>query len=482
MQTIFYRVWRIIYCLTTVSKNKYDSAMSTNGIKGFLSPQLFIIGSVSMPIIIGTILLMLPCSSRTGQGTDVLTAFFTATSAMCVTGLTLVNTGSYFSHFGQGVILVLFQVGGLGFMTMAMAFLIIAGRRLSLRSETALTFSMGLQDVHQIKRFLIRTVILALGIELFAAVILALRLMLRGDLSAGRAFYHGVFHSVSAFCNAGFTLYHDSFTGLRNDKVILITVIGLIVLGGIGFLVLSEFYYKWRGLRKNHIPLSLHSRTVMAGTIFLIVAGWGGFTLLEWGNTLAPLETSDKLTCALFQTVSGRTAGLHVVDLAQTNPATNFMMMVLMFIGGAPGSAAGGVKVTTAVVLIFTALAMIRNQRNIVILGRTISPGVVGAALSVFLLGLIVVLSFFGLLLITEQNNLSTVKFTYDALLFDAFSAFGTVGLTTGTVPLLTVAGKLIIIACMFIGRVGPLTLALFIGMKDQRELIRYPQEDVIIG
>jgi len=156
--------------------------------------------------------------------------------------------------------------------------------------------------------------------------------------------------------------------------------------------------------------------------------------------------------------------------------------MVLMFIGGAPGSAAGGVKVTTAVVLVFTALAMIRNRRNIVILGRTLSPGVVGAALSVFIIGLIVVLGLFGLLLITEQNNLSVGRFTFYALLFDTFSAFGTVGLTTGTVPLLTAAGKMIIIACMFIGRVGPLTLALFIGMKDQRELIRYPQEDVIIG
>ncbi|MDO9541776.1 MAG: potassium transporter TrkG [Kiritimatiellia bacterium] len=447
-----------------------------------MSPQLFIVSSMGMAIIIGAVLLMLPWASRTGQWTDALTALFTATSAMCVTGHTLVETGSYFSHFGQGVILVLFQIGGLGFMTMAMAFLIIAGRRLSLRNETAIIFSMGMRDAHEIKRFLIRTVLLALVIELIAAVVLALCLVTQYDFSAGQAFYHGLFHSVSAFCNAGFSLYHDSLIGLRNNRVFLFTVMGLIVLGGIGFLVLSELYYKWRERRRKHVILSLHSRMVIAGTLFLIIAGWIGFAVLEWGNTLAPLEPTDKLICALFQSVTPRTAGFNVVDMAQTSPATRFMTIALMFIGGSPGSAAGGIKVTTAVVLVFTALAMIRNRRNIVILGRTVSAGVVGAALSVFIIGLIVVLGLFGLLLVTEQNSLSAGRFTFDALLFDTISAFGTVGLTTGIVPLLTAAGKLIIIACMFIGRVGPLTLALFIGMREERELIKYPEEDVIIG
>lgn len=456
--------------------------MSVNGIKGFLSPQLFIIGSVSMPIIIGSALLMLPWASRTGQWTDALTAFFMATSAMCVTGHTIVDPGSYFSHFGQGVILILFQIGGLGFMTMAMAFLIIAGRRLSLRSETALTFSMGMRDAHQIKRFLLRTVLLALGIELIAAVILSLRLMARCALPVERAFYHGIFHSVSAFCNAGFSLYPDGFIGVRGDKVFLFTVIFLIVLGGIGFLVLSEFYYKLRGLRKKHMILSLHSRMVVSGTIFLIIAGWIGFAFLEWRNTLAALASSDKLVCALFQSVTARTSGFNVVDMAQTHPASRFMTMVLMFIGGSPGSTAGGIKTTTAIVLIFTSMAMLRNQRDIVILGRTVSSGVAGAALAVFLVSLLIVAGLFGVLLLTEQSNLMTGRFNFDCLLFDAVSAFGTVGLSTGTMPLLSSAGKIIIIILMFIGRVGPLTLALFIGMKEQRDLIKYPHEDVIIG
>jgi len=457
--------------------------VTINGLKKFLiSPHLIIIGSVGIPIVIGAILLMLPCASRAGQWTDALTALFMATSSMCVTGHTLVDPGSYFSHFGQVVMLVLVQVGGLGFMTMAMTFLIIAGHRLSLRNETAITFSMGMRDAHQIRRFLLRVIVLSLVLELGGAFILALRLMVERGFPAARAFYHGVFHSVCAFCNAGFSLYPDNLIGLRNDKIFLLTIIFLIVLGGIGFLVLSEFYYEWRALRKKHMILSLHSRMVVAGTIFLVIAGWIGFAVLEWGNTLAALSFSDKLGCALFQSVTARTAGFNVVDMAQTHSSARFMTVVLMFIGGSPGSTAGGIKTTTAIVLVFTAIAMLRNQRNIVILGRTISSGVVGVALAVFLVSLLIVVGLFGLLLLTEQSSLMTGRFTFDCLLFDAVSAFGTVGLSAGTVTLLSSAGKIIMIILMFIGRVGPLTLALFIGMKEQRDLIRYPQEDIIIG
>jgi trk system potassium uptake protein TrkH len=270
--------------------------------------------------------------------------------------------------------------------------------------------------------------------------------------------------------------------GLRDDKIFLLTIIFLIVLGGVGFLVLSEFYYEWRMRRKKQLILSLHSRMVVSGTVFLIIAGWIGFAALEWGNTLASLTSSDKLSCALFQSVTPRTAGFNVVDMAQVHPVTRFMTVALMFIGGSPGSTAGGIKTTTAIVLIFTALAMIRNRRDIVVLGRTISSGVVGTALSVFLVSVLIVTGLFGLLLITEKSSLMAGKFTFDCLLFDAVSAFGTVGLSAGTVNLLSAAGKLILIAYMFIGRVGPLTLALFIGMKEQKYLIRYPEEDVIIG
>lgn len=456
--------------------------MTASGIKGHLKPQLIIIGAIGLPIIIGTVLLMLPLSSRGGQWTGPLTALFTAASAMCVTGHSVVDIGSYFSLFGQWVILILVQIGGLGFMTMAMALLIIAGRRLSLRNETALALSMGMQDAHQIKHFLARTIALSLILELGAACLLALRLMIQRDLSVAQAFYHGLFHAVCAFCNAGFSLYPDNLIGLRNDKIFLFIIIALIVLGGVGFLVLSEFYFRWREGRKKHTMLSLHSRMVTSATLFLIVAGWLGFAILEWGNSLAALSTPDKLVCALFQSVTPRTAGFNVVDMTQASAATRFMTVGLMFIGGSPGSTAGGIKTTTAVVLVFTALAIIRNRRDIPILKRTISSGVVGEALAVFLISLLIVVSLFGLLLVMEQNSLNTGKITFDALLFDAVSAFGTVGLTTGIIPLLTAAGKMMIIILMFIGRVGPLTIALFIGMRECRDLVRYPEEDVIIG
>jgi len=456
--------------------------MYVKSIKRLFNPQLIVIVSVGIPIMLGTVLLMLPCSSRTGQWTDALTALFMATSAMCVTGHTLMDVGTYFSHFGQLVLLVLVQIGGLGFMTMAMALLIIAGQRFSLRNETALAFSMGMSDSREIKRFLLRAVLISLVLELAGMLIIAVCLMAEGDFPAVRAFYHGLFHSVCAFCNAGFSLFPDNLIAVRTNKIFLFTIIAQIVLGGMGFLVLSEIYYEWRARRKKHLILSLHSRMVIAGTLCLIIAGWAGFALLEWFNTLAPLAMPDKIVCSLFQSVTPRTAGFNVVDMAQAGPATRFMTLILMFIGGSPGSTAGGVKTTTTIVLVFATLAMIRNRRDIVILGRTVSAAVVGAALAVFLLGLLFVLGLFGFLLMTEHNNLVAGRFTFDVLLFDAVSAFGTVGLCAGAVPLMTSAGKLVIIALMFIGRVGPLTLALFIGMKEQKCLVRYPQEDVIIG
>jgi trk system potassium uptake protein TrkH len=456
--------------------------MSFKGIKERFSPQLIIIGSIGAPIIIGTILLMLPWSSAAGQWTGALTALFTATSAMCVTGHIIVDPGSYFSFLGQIIILILVQIGGLGFMTMAMALLIIAGRRMSLLNETALSLSMGMQDSSQIKHFLYRTILFSLILEMGGAVLLAVRTMLNKEITFIRALYEGLFHSVCAFCNAGFSLYPDNLICVRNDKIYLLIIMLLIVLGGMGFLVLTELYYDWRKYRSKRMVLSLHSRMVVGGTVFLILAGWIMFAALEWDNTLSKLSVPDKCVFALFQSITPRTAGFNVVDMAQTSFATRFVTDVLMFIGGSPGSTAGGIKTTTSIVLIFAALAMIRNRREITILGRTVSARVVSAALAVFLIALVFVTLAFGLLLITEHNSLQTGRFGFDLLLFDMLSAFGTVGLSAGTVSLLTPVGKLIFIACMFIGRVGPLTLALFIGMKEQRDLIRYPDEDVIIG
>lgn len=437
---------------------------------------------MGIPILLGGALLMLPVSGRTGDWTGPVEAFFMATSATCVTGHTIVDPGSYFSVFGQLVLLALVQVGGLGFMTMAMALLIVAGRRLSLRNESALSISMGTTDAREIKRFMIRTVWMSLAIELAGALALAVSLAVARGYPPGRALYHGVFHSVCAFCNAGLSLNADNLAGFTNDPFFLSVVMALIILGGIGFLVLSELSTVWRRRGGGRVVLSLHSRIVVVVTLFLLLAGWIGFAIFEWRNTLAPLAPMDKLVCSLFHSVTARTAGFNVVDMAQVYPVTRFMTMGLMFIGGSPGSTAGGIKITTIVVLLFTAAAMVRSRRETVILGRTVSPGVMGTAVAVFILAVLAVTAAFGLLLVTEQDSIRSGTIGYEALLFDTVSAFSTVGLSTGVPPVLSTAGKIIMTVCMFVGRVGPLTLALFIGMKDQRHLIRYPEEDVIIG
>ncbi|MBI2438863.1 MAG: Trk family potassium uptake protein [Lentisphaerae bacterium] len=448
------------------------------------SPQWFIIKAVAAPIILGTVLLMLPLASQSGQWTPPLTALFMATSAMCVTGHTVVDPASYFSHFGQMVLLLLFQLGGLGFMTLATTCLVLLGRRLSIQSERTLTSALGREEANQLKRLLYRTIVFAFVAEGLGALILMSRLVIGHGFTAGRAFYHGAFHAISAFCNAGFALYADSLIALRGDKFFILTIAALIILGGLGYLVINEcaLFKFWRENRLTRGRLSLHTQITVMATLVLIMAGWLAFALLEWNATLAPLDVSDRLICALFQSVTPRTAGFAVVDMAQTHAATRFATMVLMFIGGSPGSAAGGIKTTTAVVLLFATLAMIRGKRETTLRGRTLSGQLVAMALTIFLLGLAVIGVLYGLLLVSEEKALLSAQFTAERLLFETISACATVGLTTGILPGISTIGKLLIILGMFIGRVGPLTMALVVGLQDTRQLVRFPQEDVNVG
>ncbi|MBU4427846.1 MAG: hypothetical protein KKE37_00655, partial [Verrucomicrobia bacterium] len=285
-------------------------------------------------------------------------------------------------------------------------------------------------------------------------------------------------------CNAGFSLYPDNLIALREDKIILLTVAILIVLGGLGFLVIRDCgrFKFWEQNRVSRGRLSLHSRIVLYAAGVLIIGGGTLIAALEWNKTLAGLAFSDRIVCALFQSVTARTAGFNVVDMAQTQVSTRYVTMVLMFIGGSPGSIAGGIKTTTVVVLLCTMIAMIRGRKTMTLMGRSIAVRVMEESLAVFMLGLLVVGGLYGVLLVTEAQNLLMLRFTSDALLFDTVSAFGTVGLSTNIMPGLTVLGKLTIILCMFIGRCGPLTVALIVGMKETRQLLRYPEEDVMVG
>ncbi len=448
------------------------------------NPQWIIVKAVAATIGAGTILLMLPFASRAGEWTSPLTALFMATSATCVTGHAVVDVGSYFSGFGQLVLLTLCQVGGLGFMTLATFLLILAGRRLSLQSEMLLMDTLGVDAADELKVLLRQAMAFTLLAEGMGAGALTLRLMLAHGMPFPSALYHGLFHAVSAFCNAGFALYPDNLIGLREDKVVLLILAVLIILGGLGFLVIRDLgrFKFWERNRLRRGRLSLHTRIVLLATAGLIAGGAALFALLEWNQTLSGMGSADRLMCALFQSVTARTAGFNVVDMAQTQAATRFLTEILMFIGGSPGSTAGGVKTTTVFVLLCMLIAIIRGRREITSLGRSLAGRVVEESLAVFLMGLVAVSLGYGCLLLTEQQSLLQLRFTAEALLFDTVSAFGTVGLSTNLLPGLTAPGKLLVILCMFIGRCGPLTIALMVGNKEKRQLLRYPEEDIMVG
>jgi trk system potassium uptake protein TrkH len=300
-----------------------------------------------------------------------------------------------------------------------------------------------------------------------------------------RALYHGVFHSISAFCNAGLALYPDNLVSLRTDRVIVLTMAALIVLGGLGFIVLYNLsnirFWNRNLLRRGR--LNLHSRVVLLVSAGLILTGWLAFYLLEREGTLSLLPEADRITCSLFQSITPRTAGFNVVNMAEVHPATELLTVVLMFIGGSPASTAGGVKTTTLAVLAVTVLAITRSRERPALGHKTVPESIVREAITIFVLGLVVVVAVGFFLAISEKALLAAQPaFTSQDLVFETVSAFGTVGLSTGVTPYLSTAGKLSLSLCMFIGRLGPLTMAMIIGRRAVEPLIRYPEEPVVVG
>lgn len=447
------------------------------------SPEWMVARTFVAAILLGTALLMTPWAHRDGRWGGAVDSLFTATSATCVTGLSAVDTATY-SLAGQLVVLALIQAGGLGLMTFGTFLLAIAGRRMGLSEESAMLRVLGLGRTAGLGVVLKKTVIFTLLIEAAGAAILARRLVHVYGYDWGRAAYSGLFHSVSAFCNAGFSLYSDSLVGFRSDPVILLTVAALLILGGIGFVVMHDVtairFWKKRTLRGR---LSLHTKIVVASSAVLIAVAWAVFAAFEWRGTLAGLGWPGKLLASFFQAVTPRTAGFNVVDMGALAPPSFFMTMAMMFVGGSPCSTAGGVKTTTLVVLILTVVTMVKGRRDTSLYERTMPESAVREAVSIFMLGALCVFFFFGVLLVTERAKAAGPGLSgSDALLFEVVSAFGTVGLSTGITPSLSALGKLCLCACMFIGRLGPLSLASFIGSKGVRQLVRYPEEDVIVG
>ncbi|WP_104162365.1 TrkH family potassium uptake protein [Cryobacterium sp. N22] len=438
-----------------------------------LHPAQTVAAGFALTILLGAGLLSLPIAKVGPGGASFAEAIFTATSAVCVTGLTVVDTATFWTPFGQVVILLLIQIGGFGVMTFASVIGLAVVRRLSLRSRVTAASevrSVGLEDV---KGLVLGVVTISLIVEGVVAVLLSLRFLFGYGEPVGQAIWFGVFHSVSSFNNAGFALFSDNLIGYAVDPFICLPIAAAVILGGLGFPVIVQ-------LRKHlRSPLlwTMNTRIVLAGTVTLLVAGTVYITAVEWSNpaTLGPMDWPAKILVGFFQSVQTRTAGFNSVDIGAMDSASLLGMDVLMFIGGGPAGTAGGIKITTFAVLYFILVAEIRGDGVVNVFGKRLSRAVHRQAISVVLLAVFVVVASTAVLMVLTD-------LTLDVLLFEAVSAFGTVGLSTGITASLPPAGQVILILLMFIGRLGPITFASALALREHPVTYELPKERPIIG
>lgn len=425
-------------------------------------------------IIVGTLLLMLPISSRSGEWTSLVNALFTATSATCVTGLVVFDTYQYWSIFGQFVIIVLIQIGGLGFITFGVGFSMFLKRKIGLARRNLIQESVSALKLAGVVKLVKKIIIGTAIFEGIGAVLLAIRFVPKMGLLVG--IYNAVFHSISAFCNAGFDLMgryeqYSSLTVYSSDIVINITIMLLIIIGGLGFIVWDDIWHN----RLNFKKYSLHSKIVLISTTVLVFGSAILFGIFENNNLMQNMNPLEKVLASLFASVTARTAGFNTIDLGAMTQSSKLLTDVLMFIGGSPGSTAGGVKTTSIVVMIFYIGANLRVIQGVNILGRRISEEDVKKASVV--IGINLGMAVIALIAITASQNVNM-----DDLLLEVFSAIATVGLSTGVTRQLTVSSKLVIIFLMYCGRIGSTTFATsFIGNK-RRAPIQYPEERINVG
>ncbi|QYC41749.1 Ktr system potassium uptake protein B [Nonomuraea coxensis DSM 45129] len=439
----------------------------------FQHPAQVIVAGFGAAALLGTALLVLPISTESGESAGWLTALFTATSAVCVTGLAVVDTASHWSAFGEVVIAGLIQIGGLGIMTLATLLTLLVAGRLGLRARLfaqAETRTSSPTDVRHVVR---RVVVFSLTCEAAAAVVLTGRFLLGHDEPFGRAVYLGVFHAVSAFNNAGFALWSDSLMRYVADPWICLTVAAAVIVGGLGFPVVFELLRTWRRPQR----WSVLTRITVAVTAVLLVAGTLVFLIAEWHNpkTLGPLDDPGKFLAAFFTAVMPRTAGFNSIDIAGMHPSSRLATDLLMFIGGGSAGTAGGIKVTTFGMLAFVIWSEVRGEREVNIGHRRLPDTAQRQAVSVTLISLaLVALSTYLLMALTPHS--------LDKVLFEVVSAFGTVGLSTGITADTTPAGQVLLVLLMFIGRTGPLTLGSALALKDRTRRYQLPEERVIVG
>lgn len=438
-------------------------------------------------ILLGTILLALPVSHRMGHSVGLLDAAFLAVSAACVTGLTTINVAESFNGFGQAVILGLIQFGGLGIFTATISLALLSGRKLTLADELIIRTTMGrIRKIRPLDVFVYGCVFILI-FELAGTVALFFLMVShqQTDFSTVETLWNALFHSVSAFCNAGISTYSEGVSHWGSDIWILAVLSGLVIAGGIGLMTLINlrYYYFWRRDPRKRGFLALQTRLVLVTTLSLICAGTLTTFFFERGHTLKAVPLSDSIMWAFFHSVMSRTAGFNVVDISQMNPPTLLCTLLWMFVGGAPGSMAGGIKTTTFAILVLAAWNALRRREEVQAFGRRIAPSLVYTALLLGLLALGTVTAGVGLLMITEQGHLSAgASQHWLGLVFEAVSAFGTVGLSTGITPLLSPLGKLVIMMLMFTGRVLPLVLTLYLARPPRLRHVQYPTEGIGLG
>lgn len=408
-------------------------------------------------------------------------ALFTATSAVCVTGLIVVDTATHFTRLGQGFLLLLIQLGGLGMITITTLIILTLGRRISLRVASVAAQMTGPVPEVELRILVRRIVVLTLGLEAVGALVLFGSF--QGVFPMGEAAWHALFHAVSAFCNAGFSTFSDSLVGWTRSEPVLWTVMALVTLGGIGFLTIEEVGASFRRRKEKGGPrLSLHSRIVLAGSALLLVAGWVTYAAFEWGGVLAEMTGADKLQNALFMSVTARTAGFNTVAYADASPATNFLTILLMSVGGSPGSTAGGLKTTTFFLIGLLAWSRFRGRTHVSAWSRTVPEETVQRAVGVCVLAFGTIS--LAIFLYVAFGSVGGGTDPFLSLMFEAVSAFNTVGLSMGMTTGLDTASRILTSILMFVGRIGPLSFAAALAVKAQAATHSYhfAREDVSIG
>ena len=432
--------------------------------------QILVLGFVGI-ILTGVLLLMTNFAVKNGVGLSFVDALFTATSAVCVTGLVVVDTGTYFSVFGQMVILILIQIGGLGVMTVATLVAVLSGKKINLKERLLIqeaTNQLGLAGVVRLTLYIIRATLL---VEFIGGTILAVRWF---QDYGSQGIYFGYWHAVSAFCNAGFDLFGEfrSLTPYVNDFTVNVVIAAIIVVGGIGFPVVADLW-NYRQTKR----FSLHTKLVVTTTAVLILLGAGGFFLAEYGNekTLGALPLHGKIMASIFQSITARTAGYNTVATGMLKEGTLFAFIFLMFIGASPSSMGGGIKTTTAAILFFSLVSSITGKRDPLVFGRQISQQTVYKAFTIVTISVMLIITVTLIMSFTETLPLLS-------LLFEVTSAFGTVGLSTGITSTLSDGGKILITLTMFAGRVGTLTLLMALALRPSKEKLKYPEGKIVIG